>query len=170
MTAIDRKAVLAGAAALPMATHVAAALPTSAPKGPDDETYWRAVAAQYDVSPGIIQLENGNWGIMARPVMAAFVRNVERVNRDNSYYSRRGFRANLDAIRLQVATALGATPDEIAFARNATEAMRTLIQGYNRLRPGDAVLYADLDYDAMQGYVEGLRATRGVSVVRIALP
>jgi isopenicillin-N epimerase len=170
MTTIDRRALLAGAAALPVAAQAAASLPTGAPKGPDDEQWWRAIAAQYDVNPDIIQLENGNWGIMARPVMAAYERNIERVNRDNSYYARRGFGADLDAIRAQVATTLGAAPDEIAFARNATEALRTLIQNYNRLRPGDAVLYADLDYDAMQGFMEGLHKSRGVTVVKIALP
>jgi selenocysteine lyase/cysteine desulfurase len=170
MTTIDRRALLAGAVTLPLAAQAAASLPTSAPKGPDDERWWRAVAAQYDLNPDIIQLENGNWGIMARPVMAAYERATERVNRDNSYYARRGFGADLDAIRTQVATALGAASDEIAFARNATEALRVLIQGYNRLRPGDAVLYADLDYDAMQGYMAGLPARRGVTVVKIALP
>lgn len=170
MTAIDRRVLLTGAAALPMAARAAAALPTGQPKGPDDESWWRDIAAQYDVTSDIIQLENGNWGIMARPVMAAYERAIERVNRENSYYARRGFGKDLDAIRAQVATALGAAPDEIAFARNATEALRVLIQGYNRLRPGDAVLYADLDYDAMQGYMEGLHASRGVEVVKIALP
>ncbi len=170
MTAIDRRALLAGVAALPVAAQATAARPTGAPKGPDDESWWRTIAAQYDVTQDVIQLENGNWGIMARPVMATYERAIERVNRDNSYYSRRGFGADLASIRAQIATALGAAPDEIAFARNATEALRTLIQGYNRLRPGDAVLYADLDYDAMQGYVEGLRTLRGVTVVKIALP
>jgi selenocysteine lyase/cysteine desulfurase len=170
MTAIDRRVLLTGAAALPIAASAAAALPTGSPKGPDDERWWRAIAAQYDVTPDIVQLENGNWGIMSRPVMAAYERAIERVNRDNSYYARRGFRADLDAIRAQVAAALGAAPEEIAFARNATEALRVLIQNYNRLRPGDAVLYADLDYDAMQGFMEGLHARRGVEVVKIALP
>lgn len=170
MTAIDRRTMFAGAAALPIAVQAAVALPTGAPTSPTDERWWRTIAAHYDLTPGIIQLENGNWGIMARPVMAAYERAIERVNRDNSYYARRGFGKDLDAIRAQVAAALGAAPDEIAFARNATEALRVLIQGYNRLRPGDAVLYADLDYDAMQGYVEGLRKSRGVAVVKIALP
>lgn len=170
MTAIDRRVLLTGAVALPIAAQSATTLSRGAAKGPDDESYWRAIAAQYDVTPGIIQLENGNWGIMARPVMAAYERAIERVNRDNSYYARRGFGKDLDMIHAQVATALGAAPDEIGFARNATEALRTLIQGYNRLRPGDAVLHADLDYDAMQGYVEGLHRSRGVAVIKIALP
>jgi selenocysteine lyase/cysteine desulfurase len=170
MTIIDRRALLAGAAALPVAARAAMSFPTGTPRGPDDEARWRAVASFYDVNPDIIQLENGNWGIMSKPVMAAYKYNIERVNRDNSYYARRGFGADLDAIRARVANELGAAPEEIAFARNATEALRVLIQGYNRLRSGDAVLYADLDYDAMQGYMAGLTARRGVSVVRIALP
>lgn len=169
MTTIDRRMLMAGAAVLPVATH-ASTLPATGPKGPDDEAYWSAIAAQYDVNRTIVPLENGNWGIMARPVIAAYKRAVERVNRDNSYYARRGFAADQTAIRAQVAKALGADPAEIAFTRNATEALRILIQNYNRLRPGDAVLYADLDYDAMQGYFDGLRKARGVEVVRIALP
>ena len=52
--------------------------------------------------------------------------------------------------------------DEIAFTRNATEAMKALILQYNRLKPGDAVLYADLDYDSMQTSMELLAgAARG---------
>lgn len=170
MTMFDRRAMLAGAAILPIAADAASALPATGPKGPDDEAYWSAIASQYDVNRTIIPLENGNWGIMARPVIAAYQRAVERVNRDNSFYARRGFVADQTAIRAQVAAALGADPTEIALTRNATEALRILIQGYNRLRPGDAVLYADLDYDAMQGYFDGLRKSRGVEVVRIALP
>ncbi|WP_163366530.1 aminotransferase class I/II-fold pyridoxal phosphate-dependent enzyme, partial [Klebsiella aerogenes] len=41
---------------------------------------------------------------------------------------------------------------------------------YNRLRAGDAVLFADLDYDSMQSAMGWLKARRGVDVVRIALP
>ncbi len=48
--------------------------------------------------------------------------------------------------------------------------MQALISGYGRLRPGDAVLYADLDYDAMQDAMRWLSGRRGVEVVRIALP
>ena len=46
----------------------------------------------------------------------------------------------------------------------------SLIGGYNRLRPGDAVLYADLDYDAMQQGMRSLARLRGVRAVRIDLP
>jgi isopenicillin-N epimerase len=56
------------------------------------------------------------------------------------------------------------------FTRNATEALQRLIVQYNRLRPGDQVMYADLDYGAMQFAMEALVELRGVSVVRFDLP
>ena len=59
---------------------------------------------------------------------------------------------------------MGVGVEEIAFTRNATEAMKALILQYNRLKPGDAVLYADLDYDSMQASMESLAAApRGAS-------
>jgi selenocysteine lyase/cysteine desulfurase len=161
--------MLIGAAAVPVATQLD---PASLATGghADDEAFWSRIAAYYDVTSKVIQLENGNWGSMARPVLAAYERAVERVNRDNSFYARRTMVSDLAAVRDTVAAALGVDRDEIALTRNATEALQTLICGYNRLRPGDAVLYADLDYDSMQGCIEGLRARRGVDVVKIALP
>ncbi len=166
---INRRSMMMGTMALPVAAQAASVAPAGAARA-DDEAYWASIAAHYDVTKDIIQLENGNWGMMARPVLAAYERAVERVNRDNSYYARRTMVPDLLAVRARVASALGVGTDEIALTRNATEALRVLIEGYNTLRPGDAVLYADLDYDSMQGYVEGLRARRGVAVIRIALP
>lgn len=166
---ISRRTLMIGAAALPAATRLGAAPPTGAARA-DDEAYWSSVAAQYDVTSEVIQLENGNWGMMARPVLAAYERAVERVNRENSFYARRTMGADLHAVRVRVAAALGVGADEIALTRNATEALQALIHGYNRLRPGDAVLTADLDYDSIQSGFAGLRARRGVDVVTIALP
>ncbi|MDZ3832324.1 MAG: aminotransferase class V-fold PLP-dependent enzyme [Sphingopyxis sp.] len=166
---ISRREMLIAAAAAPVASKARAALPPGSPR-PDDEPYWAAVAAQYDVVPDIIQLENGNWGMMARPVLEQYEAIVRRVNRATSYYARRGLGPDLMAVQRRVAAKLGVSPDEIAFTRNATEALKALIGGYNRLRSGDAVLYADLDYDSMQACCEALKARRGVEIVRIALP
>lgn len=153
-----------------MATAAAAALVPDTAVAAGDEAYWRSIAAQYDVTRDVIQLENGNWGMMARPVLAAYGRALERVNRDTSYYTRRSFDADYARVRAEVAALLGVKPTEIALTRNATEALKTLIMGYNALRPGDAVLYADLDYDSMQSCMESLAVRRGVAVERIALP
>ena len=91
--------------------------------------------------------------MMARPVLAAYRAHVERVNRDTSYYARRTMVPDLQAAQAALASAMGVSVEEIAFTRNATEAMKALILQYNRLKPGDAVLYADLDYDSMQASI-----------------
>jgi len=77
---------------------------------------------------------------------------------------------DLQAAQAALAAFMGVSLDEIAFTRNATEALKALILQYNRLKPGDAVLYADLDYDSMQTSMESLAARRGVRVIKIALP
>lgn len=163
---VDRRLFLTAAATLPVAGR-AGAYPSGAI---GEDAFWKGIASEYDVTREIIQLENGNWGMMARPVLAAYERNVERVNRDTSYYTRRGMIADWMRARDALAATLQVQPDEVAFTRNATEALKALILGYNRLTPGDAVLYADLDYDSMQACMDSLATRRGVSVVRIALP
>jgi selenocysteine lyase/cysteine desulfurase len=156
---MDRRTLLGAAAAIPVTPAFAA-----------DDDRWAGIAAQYDITRKTVQLEHGNWGMMARPVLAAYRAQVERVNRDTSFYARREMPGEIEAIRARVAATMGVATGEIAFTRNATEAMRALILGYNRLRPGDAVLHADLDYDSMQACMESLRARRGVEVIKIALP
>jgi selenocysteine lyase/cysteine desulfurase len=158
---MDRRTLL-GAAALPFAAG-----PIAAATAGDD---WERISREYDVTREVIQLEHGNWGMMARPVLAAYRAMVERVNRDTSYYARRTMVGDLEAARTALAGAMGVGLDEIAFTRNATEAMKVLILQYNRLKPGDSVLYADLDYDSMQTSMDSLAARRGVRVIKIALP
>ncbi len=135
-----------------------------------DEAYWREVAAQYAVTDKVTNLEAGYWGMMANPVLAAYHRHVDRVNRENSWFARREFPALSQAARQRVAAALGVDAGEIAFARNATEALQSIIGQYNRLQAGDTVLYADLDYPAMQMAMNALAARRGATVVTIAIP
>lgn len=135
-----------------------------------NEGYWREVAAQYDVTRDVVMLENGYFGLMARPVLASYQRHVERVNRENAYYARLQFGDDQAKIRARVAASLGVSVEEIALTRSASESLQALIGGYGKLRPGDAVLYADVDYDAMQDAMRWLKARRGVEVIRIALP
>jgi len=135
-----------------------------------DEAYWERVAAHYRVAAGYTNLEAGYFGIMAAPVLAEYHRQIDRVNLDNSYYARRGFGEDLELVRERVARFLGAEPDEIALTRGATEALQRLIVQYRNVGPGDAVLYADLDYGAMQYAMNALARERGAHVVRFDFP
>ncbi|TWI48470.1 selenocysteine lyase/cysteine desulfurase [Pseudoduganella flava] len=135
-----------------------------------DNGWWSKVGALYDVTDEVAMLDNGYWGSMARPVVDAYARHVERVNSGNAYYGRLAFPDEYGAAHRAVAEALGVGRDEIVLTRGATEALHALIGGYNRLRPGDTVLCADLDYDNVITTVHWLRQRRGVNVVRIDLP
>lgn len=164
--------VLSGALVSPLRT---AAQQLERPSGDaariaQDEDYWRRVAAHYRVTDKVINLEAGYWGMMAAPVAEEYARQIERVNRESSYYARRSYGADLAAVRRRVAGFLRVEPDEIAFARSATEALYTLIGGYNTLAKGDAVLYADLDYPAMQNAMRAVAERRGAEAIRITIP
>jgi len=170
MTNLTRRGVVAAGLALGAGSGSVAAQPAAVGTQAANETYWAGIAAQYGLTSEVIQLENGNWGVMSRPVLAAYERHQAMVNRRNSYYSRREYGADLARVRARVAANLGATPEEIAFTRGATEALQALIGGYNRLAAGDQVLIADLDYDSMQSAMAWLRDRRGAELVRIGLP
>lgn len=180
---MKRRAWLRGAAALSLAPAGALAEPSlpallaelAPPVMPPaalaaDNGYWRRVAARYDVTDQVAMLDNGYWGSMARPVLAAYQQHVATVNHGNAYYGRLQFPPEYEAARVAAARALGVERDEIVLTRGATEALQALIGGYNRLRPGDTVLCADVDYDNMITVMGWLKARRGVDVVRIAMP
>jgi selenocysteine lyase/cysteine desulfurase len=135
-----------------------------------DEPYWSAVRALYRQTDALVNLENGFWGAMAEPVKAMFHHWTERVNFETTLLVRRHWPEIMDGVRGQVARAMGCGIDEIELTRNATEALLALISGYNRLEPGDTVLYSDLDYPCGRDAIEWLRERRGVTPVRLTIP
>lgn len=179
-----KDAVLLGAAALTAPPRLAAApaheattvLPpletptTPADQVARDETFWAQVAERYRVTSGVTNLEAGFFGLMANPVLEAYHRHIDRANRDSSYFARREFPALSQQARTQVAAFIGAKPTEITFSRNATEALQALIGQYNGLKTGDTIIYADLDYNAMQYSMNALAARTGATLVTFDMP
>ncbi|MEQ5809890.1 aminotransferase class V-fold PLP-dependent enzyme [Alteromonas sp. NFXS44] len=135
-----------------------------------DETFWSQVASYYDVKPGIINVENGNWGIMSRPVMQAYFAHTQRVNRDNSYFSRKEYWPVMKPVWHDVANRLNVLPEEVCLTRGATEALQNLIGNYQLLKAGDGVMFADLDYDAMQAAMRHKAGTTGADIIELSIP
>lgn len=135
-----------------------------------DEAHWKRIAQNYRVIDSVTNLEAGYFGMMATPVLEAFHRNIDRANRGSSYFSRREFPAIAASVRERVATFVGAKPTEIALSRGATEALQALISQYKRVGTGDSVMYADLDYNAMQWAMNALATQRGANVARLNIP
>jgi selenocysteine lyase/cysteine desulfurase len=135
-----------------------------------DEGFWSKVAAQFDIDRKFINLENGYYGIMPQPVYQSYLQNTLRLNRENSLLLRSGYKIEAEQIRKQLAETMGISPEEIALTRGGTEALQNLITGYNKLKPGDQVMYADLDYYSCQYAFDWLQERRGVSLVKIVIP
>ena len=135
-----------------------------------DEDYWRRVRQFYSVTDDVINLENGYWGIMSDPVLKAYQANTEMVNRNNTNFARRQWGEHFNNLHKNVADFLNLDPQEVVLTRGATEALQALIGGYNQLKPGDKVLYADLDYSEMKNAIRWLEDRRGVKVVKINFP
>ncbi|MFE3450651.1 aminotransferase class V-fold PLP-dependent enzyme [Nonomuraea sp. NPDC059194] len=175
---LSRRQMVAGLAGLAASTAAAppAIEPPVVPHGvtPEllarDERFWGAVARQFRVSTEFINLENGYYGIMPEPVRLAYHRNVDHLNEVSSHLLRTTYKAQADVVRRRLAAMLGVAMEEIALTRGGTEALQNLIANYSRLRPGDEVMYADLDYHSGQYAMNWLRRRRGVNVQRFAIP
>ena len=166
-------ATLASCASLNSAagTRISLSTGTASPTAlAHDESFWTQVADLFDVTQEITQLENANWGMMAKPVQSEYAQKLEMVNRESSYYQRRDYYPDMEPILDQTAELLGVSPDEIVFTRGATEALQALIGGYNKLRPGDSVMYCDLDYPSMVNAMRWLSDRRGVNVLSFDVP
>jgi len=139
------------------------------PCNADNEAHWQAIAQRYDCEPGPINLENGYFGRMSRAVQAQYLEHVAFINRSNAVYVRQRFEQGESVeIRRQLAALIEVDPESVAFTRNATEALQSLIRNYNRLQPGDQVLISDLEYDTVKGAMRWLAAHRGVEVVELS--
>ncbi len=174
---ISRRSLFRGAAAmgaLSLGTNSAAPAfsrqPETAMALASDERFWAQIAKDFDISPDIINLENGYWGLMARPVLEDYIVHTRAVNRNNSFYARREYNKDAAAVLTRTAAALGADEGEIAITRGATEALQALIGGYDKLKPGDAVMYADLDYYSMKSAMDWTAKRHGCDVVRLEIP
>lgn len=139
------------------------------PSNAQNEAHWQAIAQRYDCEPGPINLENGYFGRMSRAVQAQYLEHVAFINRSNAVYVRQRFEQgeNIE-IRRQLAALIEVEPESVAFTRNATEALQSLIRNYNRLQPGDQVLISDLEYDTVKGALRWLAAHRGVEVIELS--
>lgn len=155
-----------------MASPVMAATPSAAT---DWAAMEREMAALYTVDRGIVNFDAAYYGAMTHPVEAAYREKIAWVNRYNSTFLRdmvpgASRDIELGTSRDAVAKLIGARPDEVALAGGGTEALYALIVNYKGIRPGDGVIYADVDYDEMQYAMDYLGESRGANVVRFSIP
>jgi selenocysteine lyase/cysteine desulfurase len=174
LTGVAATAVLSTMTASAQTTKSTYTLPNTANKSADklasDEAFWREVATHYERTQGIINLEHGYWGKMAKPVLEAYQHANKMVNSQNSFYARKDFPQDMRHAMSRVAQALGVQDGEIVLTRNATEAIHNLIRQYQGLQAGDAVLLADSDYPSFKTAMLWLEQDQGVKSIELITP
>jgi len=180
-TRFSRRSILNGLAlsAATLATGKLSAQITAMPTPPlnadaarlaQDEAFWREVATYYDRADGIVNLEHGYWGKMAKPVQEHYLAATQMVNKQLSFYARKGYGSDATEALARVAKALGVEPDEIVLTRNATESIHNLIRQYQSVGPNDALLYADVDYPSFQQTMQWLADRNDADAIVLNLP
>lgn len=113
-----------------------------------DKVFWSRIKQAYTVSPSILNLNNG--GVSPQPLVVQEA--VERYNKLSneapSYYMWRILDKGREPLRKRLALLAGCDAEEIAFNRNTSEALETIIFGL-RLHKGDEVVLCKLDYPNM---------------------
>jgi selenocysteine lyase/cysteine desulfurase len=171
-------AAAASAPAMIAATHaIGSANAQSAKPGLQPKSIPAADLPQhYDVAPGIHNLEAGYWSMMPRVVTDAYIQHTLDVNRANSLFARNVLPGATCLVngsqeaQAAIARQVGCLPEEIGVMRSGSDALQLLISNYRYLKPGDAVIYCDLDYDATIGVMQWLGTHRGAKVVKFAMP
>jgi selenocysteine lyase/cysteine desulfurase len=132
--------------------------------------------SHYDVMADVHNLEAGYWSMMPRVVADDYARRNAAVNSANAVWARNvlpdgeGWTATFKAAQAAIARQMGCAPGEIAVTRSGADALQMLIANYKPLKPGDAVIHCDLDYDAMISAMNWLGSHRGAKVVTFAMP
>jgi selenocysteine lyase/cysteine desulfurase len=113
-----------------------------------DEDFWYYIRNSYTVSPNIINLNNGGVSPQPKIVQDTFENYNRMSNEAPSYYMWRILDKGREGLRQKMADMAGCLPDELAFNRNATEALDTVIFGLP-LKMGDEVVLTKQDYPNM---------------------
>jgi isopenicillin-N epimerase len=113
-----------------------------------DEGYWAKMRERFMLEDGLAYLNNGTVGPTPVPVYENLV-SYWRMMAENPNENSAILQGRMELIREKAARFLGASPDEIAIVRNATEGNNLVAQGVD-LKPGDEVLIGYLEHDSVR--------------------
>jgi selenocysteine lyase/cysteine desulfurase len=113
-----------------------------------DEDFWSWVRHNYTTSTNIVNLNNGGVSPHPKVVQDTVQRFTELSNEAPSYYMWRIFEKGRESIRTKLAELGGVSAEEIAINRNTTEALDTIIFGFD-MQKGDEFVISNFIYPNM---------------------
>jgi selenocysteine lyase/cysteine desulfurase len=154
---------------LDSSADTASSLPPGSPAGPEDESYWSRVRAQFAFEPNLIYLNNASLGVPPRSVIQEVAEGYRRLAANPAAAKLELADYLAGTLRPAVARLLGADADEIAVTRGASESLYLIANGFD-LSPGDEVLMTSQEHPAGLTPWQ-IRAERtGVVVRQVPIP
>lgn len=103
----------------------------------------------WNLNPKIDFFNHGSFGATPKVVLQAQCSLVDQLERDPIEFlaPERSLLPRLDAVRRDIAGLIGASPDGLAFVRNATDGVNAVLRSF-RWAAGDEVLITDHGYNA----------------------
>ncbi|THU32933.1 aminotransferase class V-fold PLP-dependent enzyme [Niastella caeni] len=148
------------------------ALENASLKSPDqlasDDDFWYFIQQSYTVSPGLINLNNGNVAPSPKTVQDAMKRNFDLTNEAPSHFMLRVLDLGREPLRRNLARLAGCSAEELAIQRNTSEALEAVIFGLP-LKAGDEVVLTKQDYPNMINAWKQREMRDGIKLVWVNL-
>lgn len=131
-----------------------------------DEDFWTWVRMSYSVSSNFYYLNSAGVNPQPKVVQDAEIEHLHFCNEGPAYTMWEVLGQGREALRKKVAQIGGCDAEEIAFNRNSTEGLNTIIFGLN-LKAGDEVVLSKYDYPNMMHAWEQRAKREGIKLVWI---
>lgn len=141
----------------------------SLPTNANDEKFWAAVRAEFDLDPEFIQLNHGAVSPSPKSVQKTHLDLLTQVNQKPALANRRLLRSVNEEVKKMFGSLFGCNQHQVVFNRNATEGLNTVLLGKN-LKRGDEIIIADMDYPAAKEAAYQRQKRDGVVVREVKLP
>lgn len=135
----------------------------------ENDDFWAWVRSSYTVSANLINLNNAGVSPQPKIVQDAVTRFYSYSNEAPSYYMWRILDQQREGLRNKMAEFCGVSPEEIAFNRNATEGLNSIIFGLD-LKEGDEVVLSSFDYPNMTNAWKQREKRDKIKLVWIDIP
>jgi selenocysteine lyase/cysteine desulfurase len=113
----------------------------------------------------VVYLNTGTYGIMPAPALQSF-QSLQAEFETRGVSSNGEFSRKAEETRRRLAALIGASAEEIAFTRNATDGINLALAGID-WRPGDEVITTDQEHEAMMHPLLYLHNQRGLNVRQV---
>jgi isopenicillin-N epimerase len=124
----------------------------------------------WTLSPGLTFLNHGSFGLTPKPVLRAQARLKREMERDPPrFFDHLRLLPRLAEARAAAAEALGASPEDLVFADNATTGVNAVLQSLV-FPPGEEVVTTDQVYPAVRNALRHRLDPVGGRLIEAALP